>query len=232
MARRLLEVRNKTVVLPVGAECAVCAALRRWLTLPCCLHCTEPKPCRLFCCPSCCCCRRRRPVHTLCVAPGVWLYGPWIRAAPPPERAEPHAAAVQWIQQRLAAGAILGQHSSGQAWWWLCVPGVRGSCHPCCCRCWCGTAPRSPAAPSGYAHFSPHMPTALQMNRDVADALVGACTGVCRLWLDHTVSLHTHGRTMSSYQQAGVAVRHFLHNAAVYAAAFEPLEELAAGLRS
>lgn len=69
------------------------------------------------------------------------------------------------------------------------------------------------------------------MNRDFSDALVGACPANCTLRLDHIVSVHTHGRTMESYDQGAAQVRRFLAAAERYAALRVPLPELAAGLR-
>ena len=70
-----------------------------------------------------------------------------------------------------------------------------------------------------------------QLHRDAADALVGTCTGECRSLLDHTVSVHTHGRAMSDYAAARAPLSRFLHTMALLTAAGEPLSALAAGLR-
>lgn len=88
------------------------------------------------------------------------------------------------------------------------------------------------AVPWKHGAECPSAPVSLpQLHRDAADALVGKCVGDCRTWLDHTVSVHTHGRTMSDYATARTAVQRFLHTWAQLEGAGEPLAALTAHLR-
>ena len=70
--------------------------------------------------------------------------------------------------------------------------------------------------------------------------MVGACppltpapaTNCSRLWLDHTVSVHTGGANMTDYGEGGARVARFLHLMALYASSFTPaLEGLVGRLR-
>lgn len=84
------------------------------------------------------------------------------------------------------------------------------------------------------------LPPPPQVANWAADAMVGACppltpapaTNCSRLWLDHTVSVHTGGANMTDYGEGGARVARFLHLMALYASSFTPaLEGLVGRLR-